>query len=336
MSETVKLMNDGRDLVFVVGCQRSGTTWLQLLLYQHPDIASSHETHLFDRYIAKLEEAWAREQSPGYQSLGGLARTLESTEFDQLLRAAVDIALGEILGMKKGARLVVEKTPDHVRHAETILRLYPAASFIHIVRDPRSVACSLRDGSYSWAMNWASADPVVSARHWNRAVATGQSIKQTTERYLEVRYEDLLQAGEQRLGEIFSWLGIEVEPQFCAEALGRCALHKLRSDDAVDVTPWKLQESAEVFYRKGQASGWREELSARDRAKVEYIAGGLMNELGYDRVSRHRKTPPLALVPRLMRERAVKTVLSLVAGPASISFARRVLRRLESGDSRSP
>lgn len=335
MNETVELMNDGRDLVFVVGCQRSGTTWLQLLLYQHPDIASSHETHLFDRYVAKLEEAWAREKSPGYKSLGGLARTLESSEFDRLLRAAADVALGEILAMKKGARLVVEKTPDHVSHTDTILRLYPAASFIHIVRDPRSVACSLRDGSYSWATTWASADPVISARHWNQTVARGRSIKRKTERYLEVRYEDLLQAGEQKLEETFSWLGIEVEPQFCAEALASCALSKLQTNDADDVTPWKLQESAEAFYRKGQADSWREELTARDRAKVEYIAGDLMNDLGYDRVSRHPKTPPLSLVPRLMRERAVEAALSLVAGPASISFARRVLRKLESGDSRS-
>lgn len=325
-------MNDGRDLVFVVGCQRSGTTWLQLLLYQHPAVASTQETHLFDRYIVKLEEAWRRERSPGYVRRGGLSRTLQSDQaFDRLLRSPVDVVLGEILAMKPGASVVVEKTPDHVRHAETILRLYPAASFIHIVRDPRSVVCSLRDGSRSWAASWASADPVVSARHWKQTVTTGRAIQSMTDRYLEIRYEALMGAGERTLGEVFTWMGLDATEEFCGEALANCALSKLQSEDAGAATPWAETSDPEAFYRKGKAEGWRQELTLADLTKVEYIAGALMDELGYDRDRPARRSPPVSLFLRLIRERAVTAALALVARPVSIEFTRNVLRRLEDG-----
>ena len=34
-------------VAFVVGAPRSGTTWLQQLLYVHPDVATGGESHLF-------------------------------------------------------------------------------------------------------------------------------------------------------------------------------------------------------------------------------------------------------------------------------------------------
>jgi hypothetical protein len=47
-----------RRYVFVVGSPRSGTTWLQLLLAQHPAVATHQETHLFHNYLGPLERAY--------------------------------------------------------------------------------------------------------------------------------------------------------------------------------------------------------------------------------------------------------------------------------------
>src|SRR5215469_4920410 len=38
--------------VLIVGCPRSGTSWLQRLLSQHPQVATTQETHLFSEYLA--------------------------------------------------------------------------------------------------------------------------------------------------------------------------------------------------------------------------------------------------------------------------------------------
>jgi hypothetical protein len=42
----------GHNLVFLIGCPRSGTTWLQRLLASHPQVRTVQETFLFPRYIS--------------------------------------------------------------------------------------------------------------------------------------------------------------------------------------------------------------------------------------------------------------------------------------------
>ena len=51
-------MNDDSELLFMIGCPRSGTTWLQLLVGQHPGVASAHESYLFSVYVDALTRAW--------------------------------------------------------------------------------------------------------------------------------------------------------------------------------------------------------------------------------------------------------------------------------------
>src|SRR5947208_10995760 len=51
-------MADMNPFVFIVGAQRSGTTWLQRLLASHPAIAGGQESHLFSGYLAPLWQRW--------------------------------------------------------------------------------------------------------------------------------------------------------------------------------------------------------------------------------------------------------------------------------------
>ena len=46
--------------IFIVGPARSGTSWLQTMLAEHPDIASPPETGLFVEFLAPMERAWQR------------------------------------------------------------------------------------------------------------------------------------------------------------------------------------------------------------------------------------------------------------------------------------
>ena len=51
-----------KQIVFLVGGPRSGTTWLQLLLSRSPRIATANETHLFTGYTRSLFSAWNQHQ----------------------------------------------------------------------------------------------------------------------------------------------------------------------------------------------------------------------------------------------------------------------------------
>jgi hypothetical protein len=49
--------------LLIVGCGRSGTTWLKLLLAQHRDVVTTGETRLFSAYLGKLDQAWRQDQA---------------------------------------------------------------------------------------------------------------------------------------------------------------------------------------------------------------------------------------------------------------------------------
>ncbi|MEI9986698.1 MAG: sulfotransferase [Aliidongia sp.] len=136
--------------VFLVGCPRSGTTWLQIILGSHPGIATVRETHLFDRYLADI---YARYESEA-QKIGkdGLRILLGEDKLDRLCRNFADGVLAEIAATKPGCSVVLEKTASQIWSTQLMRRLYPEAYFLHIVRDPRAVAASmLAYARESWA-----------------------------------------------------------------------------------------------------------------------------------------------------------------------------------------
>ena len=54
----------GSNMLFVVGCPRSGTTWVQRLLATHPRIRTGQESDVFDQYIGPQLRAWEQELKP--------------------------------------------------------------------------------------------------------------------------------------------------------------------------------------------------------------------------------------------------------------------------------
>lgn len=265
--------------VFVVGCPRSGTTWLRMLLGQHPEVAATRETHLFDNYIAQLQAAWTS------SARRGVGLPAEITE-DQFTALCVDFVRGvmqRILEANPGAKVLVEKTPAHVLHAPLILKLLPEAHFIHMVRDPRAVVGSLCAAGRTWGRSWASTDPIENASRWVREVSEGRKIALLTGNNTTIRYETLLgSAGWRTLQGLFHEMGLEADDDFCERAMKECAIDRLRKKREEDLVSRGMTSSdAAASFRKGKADSWTDELSVQEVEAIEYIAGELMHACGY-------------------------------------------------------
>jgi len=95
-----------------------------------------------------------------------------------------------------------DKTPINTIHLKKILKIFPNAKIIHIVRDPRDVVSSyLKAGLYE--------NPNDASDFWNLCIGEVQKVKKSRKFNLhEVRYEDLVVDPEKELKSISQFINI--------------------------------------------------------------------------------------------------------------------------------
>jgi hypothetical protein len=270
------MVND-KKLVFVVGSARSGTTWLQRALSQSPDVATGAETHLFSSYLRSLQDTWDRHKG----TYVGLSHLITEEELVDWIRNFAELCLGRIANARPGARIVVEKTPKHGEYAADILRLFPEAFFIHIIRDPRAVVPSLRAAFQSWGTGWAPDRLADASRKWRADVENARRAASLTKRYTEVRYERLHADGAGELVRLFAWMGEPVGREEAGAYVAASAFDKVRTTVAEE-------DVDKQFFRRGEVDSWRRELSGPDIAIIERLTRKQMAELGYEPVAGRR------------------------------------------------
>jgi len=283
-----------RDVVFVIGAPRSGTTWVQQMLGGHPSIATSQETDLFDGYLAHWRTTWAAQLPASGEEwrnrrFKGLPAVLTEEAFEQLIRDVVDRVHDEVLRLKPSATIVLEKVPGYALQADAILATFPEARFVHVLRDGRDAIASMLRASKGWGSWWAPSSAAAAAAVWRDFVVAGRRIAELTPRYLEVRYEDLRgENGPRTLAEVLEFAG--ASSAGARELYGRFALER-RGDGIVESSfVWGGEVRARIgaspdepagFVGEGTVGGWRSALSAYDQLIVDRVAGTLLRELGY-------------------------------------------------------
>jgi hypothetical protein len=233
-------------LVFVVGCPRSGTTFLGRAIGGLPGFVDFGEVTPWKAAL------------PSGPSAAELRTILERIR---------------LLGLARGLR-GVEQTPETAHVLGAALEAYPQALAVHALRDGRDVVCSLLergwlnagqdgrdDAGHSYgaqARFWVEPErrqefeQTTDARRcawaWRRYVEAARA--HTGDRLLEVRYESLTSAAD-RLAE---FLGANVTSTH--RALDR--------------------------FRDSSIGRWQKDLTPEQLADVQAEAGPLLAELGYD------------------------------------------------------
>jgi signal transduction histidine kinase len=105
-----------------------------------------------------------------------------------------------------------DKTPGYVSYLPELARMFPAARFVHLVRDGRDVAASLAE----W--DWGARTAVSGAFWWAHKVRVGRrdGVRLGPQRYLELRLEDLTADPEATLPELCVFFGEEFAPAMLA------------------------------------------------------------------------------------------------------------------------
>ncbi len=125
-----------RQIIFVGGVPRSGTTLVRAMLDAHPDIHCGEETRVIPR-ILSMRSRWEHsdKESKRLKEAG-----LDSTLLDQATRAFISSI---IIGHGQSAKYLCNKDPMVLNYMQDVLRMYPKAKFVMMIRDGRAVAYSI-------------------------------------------------------------------------------------------------------------------------------------------------------------------------------------------------
>jgi sulfotransferase family protein len=285
---------DGASLVFVVGCPRSGTTWVQRLLASHPKVRTGQESDVFDIYVGPQLQAWRRELDVTSSGRGGvgLGCYFRDAEFQRILKRYTLDLLQPMIGPLEPGEIFVEKTPSHVLYVSEIAALLPAARFVHVLRDARDTVASLLSASRSWGSTWAPRDARRATGMWVQHVEAARAAQARlgSAQFYEVRYEALHADTSRELRHLADWLGLDWLEDDLQQAVAANQPEVARRGGGTaiplggafgDASGPVVQEPP-GFVRKALAGTWREDLSLLERLWVWKIGRATMARVGYN------------------------------------------------------
>lgn len=200
-------------LVFLVGPPRSGTTWLQSLLGNHPDIATAQESHLFNHFLGPLIDSWHHmEKFEDGRGGIGLPAYFTTPAFRSLLRDFVHTTFSQVPEYHERAYFL-EKTPDHIRNLAQIKTIIPEARIIVLVREPSDVIESMLNASKGWGRNWAPQSIVSAIRQFSYFAKKGMqdlSMLDSSD-YILVKYEALKKDPVAVVRDVLSYIGVSTD-----------------------------------------------------------------------------------------------------------------------------
>jgi LPS sulfotransferase NodH len=282
----------GANMVFLVGCPRSGTTWLQKLLASHPKIRSAEESHVFSIYVGPQLRAWKRQAGCGAQAgsahVVGPPAYMTKSEFSCVLRTYTLQLFEPVLKTLAPDEVFLEKTPSHALFIPEIKEVLPDARFIHLLRDPRDVVGSLLAASRTWGSDWAPRGASAAARIWLEHVTAARAAAEHLSRdeFHEVTYEKLCDAPVEALTGVANFLRLDWSRDSMSQSIE--ANMPFATGTPIPIFGAAAERNGAVsklpagFVRRARPGAWKKDLRLRDKLRVVRIAGRYMHSAGYE------------------------------------------------------
>lgn len=272
--------------IFIVGAPRSGTTLLQYMLRSHPRISlPTGESHFIvplyreaasfgdlrnEENIKRVLDAMYRRNASFLDTdlhgmefdAGVLARQLHArgvTTIPQLIRTMMELnANGE------NKHIWGDKTPYYSLHIPLILKMFPDARILHIIRDGRDCALSMLERGKDLDIH----NIFHAASIWKQYVDAGQTAGRMLDsgQYYEFRYEDLLLSQLDVVSGICGFLGEDFNE----------SIINYRKASGSGKTPLLKQPIQE-----GNSEKWKKRMSQRQLRVFESVAGDTLLANGY-------------------------------------------------------
>ncbi len=282
--------------VFVMGCPRSGTNLLYDTLLSSGGFADYRGRvpvyqALIPRFGSldrlenrkKIMAAWLGSKGFRRSGLDGAELTAKVLEHCRSGGDFLSIVMGEVARKQRVARWAAY-APDTLLRVATTKKEIPDALFVHIIRDGRDIALSLRKlgefNPFPWSRRPRSLEET--ALYWEWMVKKGRrSGREIPNDYLEIRYEDLVADPRRTLKSLSEFLDHDLDyDRIQTVALG--TINKTNSSFR--------EEAADAGFNPVQR--WKQRLSPDQVASLEWQVGKTLEAVGYSRtISEHGWKP---------------------------------------------
>lgn len=264
--------------LFIGGCGRSGTSFVQKIIISHSKITGGPE---FD-FLQPLMMTYRRMITPFH--LDRQEFFYDRASLDDYLRTFVSNALLNKHKDNTDTAFFSEKTPNNIDVAEELLTLFPDAFFLNIIRDGRDVLVSHLDVEQRFIKsgapyNKASFSVESVCALWNKSVNSYFKLvdnKVLKDRVVNLIYEDLLQHPERELTRICQRIGIELEPEMLTPHKKKVEEGPLQVDNI-----WHTEAMLNANFDTSKIGRWEGRLSFFEKRKVEKLLQENLKRLNY-------------------------------------------------------
>ncbi len=200
--------------IFILSCERSGSTLLQFILDAHPDICCPGEMAL---------GALCRDLRVAVSRSFGLPFAKNPLEREEVEKREVRRAMFELLSrftQTQGKKLWCDKTPYNLKYLEPLEWAFPDARYVCLHRNALDVVQScleLPEKEFLW---WALPYVVKHQRNlaaafldnWAEKTGALLELESRNSRTFRLKYEDLVADPPKVLIPLFRFLGVDWDP----------------------------------------------------------------------------------------------------------------------------
>lgn len=296
--------------VFIGGVERSGTTLLGSLLGTQKGCVTTPESQ-FKTNLLFTEDF---DKTVVIKSIKKDFRfkiwDIHLDNIDHIIQKNAESLMNDLI-MKYNKRnlnkedpsIWVDHTPNNFKYAKELLKVYPNAKFVQIIRDPRATISSILK------TDWGIVDVLAGINFWKYRMLDIILIKEhliNKNAYYEIKYEDLILNPKIELKNICSFLNIEFNPT-------------LVHNRGFILPAYTKKQHSNVNKKlvKNNINKWKNRLTKKEIKYIEYVTEEFMNQHGY------KLSSPLKQIDGLFKRKYFKYIMKKIIFHLMLKFRQK-------------
>lgn len=261
--ENLLMNRSGENLIFVISQPRSGSTLLQHMLGSHSDIHTLPEPWILLHPIYALKKKGINAEYNADYARIALEGFLNVTEngHAKYAKSMQDflVTMYESAIENTGKRYFLDKTPRYYFVIDEILKIFPSAKIVLLVRNPAAVATSILNTNFSgdWQKLFKSDrkhDLITAPREILKALQTHESS------VAYVRYEDLVVQPETVIKKLCNYISVPYEREMLQYRT------KVKFSDTTFIDPKSIYRHTEPVI--DYINEWKNQLGTKQQIRI--------------------------------------------------------------------